>query len=106
MNGNQYLIAANSKRGQLIFNIFRPVDLYIALGGGVVTIILFFALKPGSLFTAALTLIPLAICAFLVVPIPNYHNVMCVLGNVYKFYFVEKQQFKWKGWCAKNEFKD
>ena len=106
MNGNQYLIAANSKRGQLIFNIFRPVDLYIALGGGVVTIILFFVLKPGSLFTATLTLIPLAICAFLVVPIPNYHNVMCVLGNVYNFYFTEKQQFKWKGWCAKNEFKD
>ena len=106
MNGNQFLIAADSKRGQLIFNIFRPIDLYIALGGGAATIILFFAINPGSLLTAALTLMPLAVCAFLVVPIPNYHNVMCVLGNVYKFYFVERQQFKWKGWCAKNEFKD
>lgn len=106
MNGNQYLIAANSKRGQLIFNIFRPIDLYIALGGGGVTIILFFILSPSSLLTATLTLLPLAICAFLVIPIPNYHNIMCVLENIYKFYFVERQQFKWKGWCAKNEFKD
>lgn len=106
MNGNQYLIAANSKRGQLIFNIFRPVDLYIALGGGIATIVLFFILNPSTLLPAVITLLPLAICAFLVIPIPNYHNILCVLGNIYKFYFVEKQEYKWRGWCAKYEFKD
>ena len=41
---NGYLVPANAKRGTLIFNIFRPIDLYIALGGGGVTIILFFIL--------------------------------------------------------------
>lgn len=106
MNGNQYLIAANTKRGQLIFNIFRPIDFWIALGGLIVTIALFFFLSPSTLLTAVITLLPLAVCSFLVIPIPNYHNIMCVLGNIYRFYFVERQQFKWRGWCAKYEFKD
>ena len=106
--GNQqsYLIAANSKRAQLIFNIFRPVDLVIAIIGAALTIILFIILQPETLWVAIVTLAPLLICSFLVLPIPNYHNVLCVIQNVYIFYFVERQQFKWKGWCAKYEFKD
>lgn len=106
MNGNQYLIAANSKRGQLIFNIFRPIDLYIALGGGVTTIILFFIINPSTLLTATITLLPLAVCSFLVIPIPNYHNILCVLLNIYRFYIDEPREFIWKGWNAKYEFKD
>lgn len=106
MENNQYLIAANSKRAQLIFNIFRPVDLVIAIIGAALTIILFIILQPETLWVAIVTLAPLLICSFLVLPIPNYHNVLCVIQNVYIFYFVERQQFKWKGWCAKYEFKD
>ncbi|HIU39728.1 MAG TPA: hypothetical protein IAB68_00290 [Candidatus Aphodocola excrementigallinarum] len=105
MNG-QYLIPANTKRGQLIFSIFRPIDLYIAIGGGVTTVLLFFIIDPDSTLSVAITLLPLLVCAFLVIPIPNYHNIMCVLGNIYRFYFKEKQEFIWKGWCAKNEFKE
>ena len=109
MYNGQYLIAANSKKGQLIFNIFRKIDLIIAISGATVTVIMFFILQStglGSTWLAVLTLLPLFTCAFLVFPVANYHNVMCVLGNVYKYYFVERQQFKWKGWCAKYEFKD
>lgn len=105
MENGQYLIAANSKRGQLIFNIFRPIDLYIAIGGSVTTIVLFLLVKPSSLWTAIVILLPILVCAFLVIPIPNYHNMMCVLQNIYKFYFVERRTFKWRGWCAKDEFK-
>ena len=105
MNGN-YLIPANSKRAQLILNIFRPVDFWIAVGGVIATIVLFIIIKPESLVSAIITLLPLLTCAFLVMPIPNYHNMLCVLINVYNFYFVERQQFKWKGWCVKDEFKD
>ncbi len=103
---NQYLIAANSKRGQLIFNIFRPIDLYIASGGTITTIILFLIFKPDSMLAAIIVLLPILVCAFLVIPIPNYHNMMCVLQNIYNYYFVERQQFKWRGWCCKDEFKD
>ena len=106
MNNGQYLIAANSKRGQLIFSIFKPIDLYIALGGSSLTIVMFLIIKPDSLWPAIGTLLPLLICAFLVIPIPNYHNMRCVLQNIYKFYFVERRTFKWRGWCAKDEFKD
>ncbi len=105
MNNGQYLIAANSKRGQLIFSLFRPIDLYIAVGGSVTTIVMFLIIKPDSLLLAIITLLPILVCAFLVIPIPNYHNMMCVLQNIYKFYFVERRTFKWRGWCAKDEFK-
>ena len=101
-----FLIAANSKRAQLIFNIFRPIDLGIALTGAGITLILFVIIQPATLWPAIGTLAPLLICAFLVLPIPNYQNVLCILQNVYNFYFVERQQFRWRGWCAKDEFKD
>jgi hypothetical protein len=105
MQGN-YLIPANSKRAQLIFNIFRPIDLVIAIVGASLTILLFIIIQPYNLVWAIVTLLPLLICAFLVLPIPNYQNMLCVIQNVYKFYFTERQEFKWKGWCAKDEFKE
>ncbi len=105
MEGN-YLIPANSKRAQLIFNIFRPVDLTIASVGAAITIILFIIVQPQTLLWAIVVLLPILICAFLVIPVPNYHNMLCVLQNIYKYYFEERQQFKWKGWCVKDEFKD
>lgn len=103
---NQYLIAANSKKGQLIFSIFRPKDLIIALAGCVTTVGLFLAFSPDSLLGVILVLLPLAVCSFLVIPVANYHNIMCVIGNIYRFYFVEQRRYAWKGWCAKDEFKD
>ena len=106
MNNGQYLIAANSKRGQLIFNIFRPIDLIIAGIGGFITLVLFLIIQPDSLLPGIITLLPLLTCAFLVMPIPNYHNVLGVLQNVYNFYFVDRNQLIWRGWCAKDEFKD
>ena len=105
MEENQYLIAANSKRGQLIFNIFRKVDLYIAIGGTVVTIILFLIFRPDTLFLTILVLLQILVCAFLVIPVANYHNILCILQNIYRFYISEGQEFKWKGWCCKDEFK-
>ena len=103
---NQYLIAANSKKGQLIFNIFRKVDLIIALIGTGTTFILFLIFQPSSLLSGILVLLPLLVCATLVMPIPNYHNVLCVLQNIYNFYFVDKNQLVWEGWCCKDEFKE
>lgn len=106
MYNGQYLIAANSKRGQLIFNIFRPIDFGIACVGAGITLILFLIVQPDSLLPGIITLLPLLTCAFLVMPIPNYHNVLCVLQNIYKFFFVERNELVWRGWCAKDEFKD
>ena len=38
-------------------------------------------------------------------PIPNYHNCMVILVEMYKF-FTSRQKFIWKGWCVKDEFKE
>lgn len=102
---NQYLIAANSKKAQLIFNAFRPVDLII-LGIGVsISFILFLIIQPESLLYAALVLLPGLVCTFLVLPVANYHNILCILQNIYNFYFVDKNELRWKGWCASDEYK-
>ena len=106
MYDGNYLIPANSKRAQLIFSAFRFIDLIILGSGAAVTIILFWIFKPDSLPSGIGVLMPFLICAFLVIPFPNYHNMLCVLQNIYRFYFVEKQQYTWKGWCVKDEFKD
>ena len=37
---DNYLIPANTKRGQLILGIFRPFDLWLFGGGVLVTVIL------------------------------------------------------------------
>lgn len=104
---NQYLIAANSKRAQLIFNMFRWIDLAILGCGTLVTLILFFIFEPASLGIGILVLLPLAVCGFLVMPVANYHNVLCILQNIYIFYFgKEKNQLVWKGWSIRDEFKE
>lgn len=41
---------------------------------------------------------PAAITGLLVLPIPNYHNVLVVLQCIFEFY-TERQKFEWKGWC-------
>ena len=101
-----YLIPANAKRGQLIFNIFRKIDLLIASIGAVATFILLIIVQPSSLLSGILTLLPLLVCAFLVIPIPNYHNVLCILQNIYNYLFVDVNELKWRGWCCKDEYKD
>lgn len=106
MYNGQYLIAANSKRGQLIFSVFRWVDLIIAIIGAFVTFILFLVVQPSSLLSGILVLLPVLTCAFLVLPVQNYHNVLCFIQNMYNFYFVERNELTWKGWCCKDEYKD
>lgn len=105
MEGN-YLIPANSKKAQLIFNMFRVVDLIILCSGAVVSFILLLALQPSTMLITAFILLPVLVCAFLVIPVANYHNMLCIIQNIYNFYFVDKQQYPWKGWCAKDEFKE
>ncbi len=101
----QYLIPANTKKGMLIFSTFRPIDLVIAIVGASISFIAFLIVRPGNLWIAALVLAPLGIAAFLVMPFAYYHNMLCVIINIYEF-FTTQQKYKWKGWCAKDEFEE
>lgn len=100
MNG--YLIPANANRGKLIFGFFRPVDL-IVFGIGVATtfiLLLIFQNDMSNLSVALGVLSPALITGFLVLPVPNQHNIMVVIVNIYNFFFVDRRRYVWKGWCC------
>ena len=99
-----YVIPANAKIGKLIFNIFRPFDLILAVSGIVVSILALLIVSPGQLISAIMCLLPALICAFLVIPIPNYHNVLVVITDLIMFFY-NRRNYKWKGWCYKDEYK-
>ena len=100
---NNYLIPANANRGKLIMGFFRPFDFALFGGGAATTMILLLALQSymTQISVAVLTMLPVLITGFLVIPVPHYHNVLVFLQNCYRFYFVNQKQFKWKGWCNK-----
>ena len=104
MQTNMFLIPANSNSGKLIFNIFTKFDLILAVSGMVTTILALMLFAPQSLTTLIICLIPALICAALVVPIPNYHNVYTVLKETIEFFY-QRRNYKWEGWCTRDEFK-
>lgn len=98
-----FLIPANTKKSMLIFGVFTTFDL-ILFGVGIgITLILLLVIAPNTLFTAIIDLLPAVICGFLVLPIPNYHNIRIVIQELYRFYTV-REKFIWKGWCVKDEY--
>lgn len=101
MNG--FLVPANAKRGTLILNIFRPIDLIIFGTGMVLTLLLFVIVPSDNTVGILLACLPLAITGFLVLPIPNYHNVLCAIQSIVGF-FSERRNYIWKGWCFYEHF--
>lgn len=95
---NNYLIPANSKKSMLIFGLFNQVDLIIFGSGVGATLFLLLILPVEQLLPAIVAITPGLICGFLVLPIPNYHNVRTVIKSAYTF-FTTRQKFIWKGWC-------
>ena len=57
--------------------------------------------RVNSFLVAILSLMPGFIAAFLVFPVPNYHNVRTVIRNAWEFY-TTRQKYIWKGWCFSN----
>ena len=105
MNNRMYIIPANSKKGKLIFNIFRPVDLAVFLSGLAISIIFFFAIPGDSLIATVIKLLPLLTTTFLVVPVAFYHNVMCFIKELIDF-LQNRRIYYWKGGCVRDEYKD
>lgn len=98
-----YLIPANSKKGTLIFNLFREIDLIIlGIGVGISLFSLMF-IDIGNLFIVILCLLPALIAIFLVIPIPNYHNVLCAIQSILDFY-TNRRKYVWRGWCFYENF--
>lgn len=101
MNHN-YLIPANSKKSMLILGFFTPVDLVIFGVGCTVTLCLLFLFNSKVEIGALLLILsPALISAFLVMPVPNYHNVLQLITNIVVFFFGRKRLY-WKGWCIRD----
>lgn len=98
MENNSYLIPANSKKSMLILGFFNITDLIIFGTGCVISFLLLFILDTSSLKQAVIIIIPAIIGAFLVLPVPNHHNIRTFIGNVYH-YFTNRRSYYWRGWC-------
>lgn len=98
-----YLIPANSKKGQLIFNIFRPIDLIIFASGTCATLILMFVISSSDFLALIIKLAPIVVCGLLILPIPHYHNVLMFIRDIIDFYS-NRRVYLWKGWCARDEY--
>ena len=97
MNSN-YLIPANSKKSMLILSFFTPTDLIIFGIGVTITLMLLLIVKSTNIWVMILILSPALISSFLVMPVPNYHNMMQLLTNIFMFYS-GRRRYYWKGWC-------
>ena len=99
---NNYLIPANTKKGQLIFGLFYPIDLAIFLIGLAITFILLATLDLNNVVFAVIGITPAMLAGFLVLPVAYYHNIRQLIVELIKYY-TQRNRFIWKGWCFKDE---
>ena len=103
MDNNSYLVPANAKKGTLIFNMFTPFDLTLFGVGAAITMLLLAIVPSTNTVIVLLCCLPVAITGLLVMPIPNYHNVLTAINSIISFY-TERRRFIWKGWCFYEQF--
>ena len=82
----------------LILGLFNVTDLIIFGTGIVVSFVLMLSITTNDVKTAAMILSPALVCTFLIVPLPNQHNVRTFIKNVYTYY-TNNRVYYWKGWC-------
>lgn len=97
INGG-YLIPANTKNGQLILGMFTMPDLILFASGVGTSLLLLVILGADESLGAIISLMPGLICGFLVMPVPNYRNVLTFIKSMIDFYEGQKV-YKWRGWC-------
>jgi len=95
---NSYLIPANTKKGQLILGMFKPFDLMLFASGVGITLLFLLIIPMTSTAVTIIILLPALITGFLVVPVPNYHNMLTVISELIEF-LTNQRSYKWKGWC-------
>ena len=98
---NNYLIPANTKSGTLILGIFKPFDLILLGTGVLITLTLLMTMPMSSNWQVIIVVLPGLISAFLVIPVPNYHNILTIIIECYNF-LINRRRYIWKGWCVKD----
>ena len=82
----------------LKFGVFNNFDLALFATGIGVSFLLMMILPVDNFVMAIMAILPGLVCGFLVIPIPNYHNVRTVIKNAWEF-FTTRQRYVWRGWC-------
>ena len=98
-----YLIPANSKKSMLILSVFTYTDLILFGSGIFITGLMLLLIRSNSFFTMVLLIMPALVTGLLVLPIPNYHNVLGFLSSFIK-YLTSRRRYYWKGWCVKSVY--
>lgn len=106
MGDYTYLVPANSKKQLLIFGFMTPTDLIIAGVGLMTTVMLIFIFSATELGGVILIVLPTLIAGLLVFPVASYHNVRVFLSEIWKFHFVNRKKYIWRGWCYRYEQQD
>lgn len=101
---NSYLIPANSKKSLMYFGYFTLHDLILFIVGIGISLLLLMILPIDSIVVAIIAISPGCICGFLVMPVPNYHNVRNFIKIAWEYY-TTRQKYIWKGWCFEDEEK-
>ena len=99
---DNFLIPANSKKSILILGFFTPLDLIIFLLGIIFSVAMLMIIQSGTIQVMLLIMVPALISTFLVLPVPNYHNMLQLITNIFDF-FLNRRRYYWKGWCATSE---
>lgn len=102
---NNYLIPANTKKGQLILGLFKPMDMIIFGIGIFITVILIALLPLDTTWGAVLALAPALFTGLLVLPVAYYHNVRQYIIEIFSYLF-SRTKYYWKGWCFLDESND
>lgn len=94
-----FIAPKNFKRGRLIGNKYRPIDLVIAIGliTFSVVFVLTYALGGGTnLIVIMILLMPCLFSALILVPLDFYHNVIQRLFLWISF-ITGRKEWKWQG---------
>jgi hypothetical protein len=78
--------------------MFTVFDLILFGSGIAATLLLLLIMDLDQLLPTVIALAPAVITGFLVLPVPNYHNILTVIRSIKEFY-TTRQRFVWKGWC-------
>ncbi len=99
---NNYLIPANTKKSQLIFGFFTPVDLALFGISWFISLVMVAFIQNLSFGEILLLLMPGFIATFLVLPVVHYHNILQLITNIVNFYG-NRRKYYWRGWCVEDE---
>lgn len=94
-----HIAPKNFKRGRLIANKYRLIDLIIAfllISTSVITVLTYVLNNGTNLVVILIMLIPCLFAALILIPLDFYHNIIQRIF-LWFLYLTSKKQWKWQG---------